>query len=357
MTYFSRFVGFWAFFLTVFFCSAAAHGQVRNVAVAVRKLNEVIFAPGETTKTMNFAFYSTSSSTSTITLDLKAPNKAVISARSLGFKNAPALDAGVAQIKSGYVQEISAAGNFTKQLTVGGNTSSGGQTGSSGYICNGYSQAIYKPYYLEQFKKLYGRSPTSDDDLCDGIFGDAWRTQGSGNGSDGSSSGGGTSSPGDASGSLYITSHVLKDACDRTSKYLVMFTLDMSNIAASERAAGFKISLDIKEAVFSGGMQASLKPVSDGKYAPNPLVLTALISTGDKHMYTRWSSGAKKILSSATTKGIVKYTPWQGLILGASLPPPLAGGKMTVFTFDTQSAYGVCFSATRTRQRYNGYPD
>lgn len=331
--------------LTALTITSAAISQERTVGITLNAKNDIVVAPGEATKVINLVFFSKSAQTSTLNLGITAPNKTVISAQSVGVRSSVSLEQAVASTKKArYAQELAVpGGKFTKKITIG--SSSGGSVGGS-TICNGYALAIFRSYYETQFQTIMGRASSSEEELCDFAFGDAWR-----------SGGGGDSGSGTELSSISATSHVIKDACDRSnSKYLVILKLDISKISATDRAAGFTITAEINESVYSGNKQASLKPKGDGKF-PEALVLTYLLDGRDKHQYTRWSNGATKRLTSTTTKSIVKITPWRNLILGVSLPrEQLTGGKMTVITFSGQYAYGVCFNATRTRQRYNGYP-
>jgi hypothetical protein len=332
--------------LTALTVTTAAMSQERNVGITLNAKNEVIVAPGETTKVINLVFFSKSTNTSTLNLSITGANKTIISAQSVGVRSSVSLEQALDSTKrTRYAQELAVpGGKFTKKITIGSN--SGGSVGGS-TICNGYALAIFRSYYETQFQTFMGRSSSSEEELCDFAFGDAWR-----NGT------GGGSGSGTQLSSVSATSHVLKDACDRNnSKYLVILKLDISKISAADRAAGFTIAADISESVYSGNKQASLKPKGDGKF-PEALVLTYLLDGRDKHQYTRWSNGSTKRLMSTTTKSIAKITPWRNLILGVSLPrEQLTGGKMTVITFSGQNAYGVCFNAARTRQRYNGYPE
>ena len=333
-----------------------ACAQTRNVEMTVGKTNEIIFAPNETTKIINLDFFSNLNTASALTIDIAAPNKTVVSAKTLSFGKIILLPNALAQIASASVQEMSTnGGKFKKQLTIGGSTSNGGgATGGGGAtICNGYSLAIFTAYYTSQFVAQYGRNPTSETELCDAIFGDAWHSQSSG----GSGSSGGTGSSGQPSGSLTLTSFSLKDACNKPAKTLQVFTLDLSKIDAAERAAGFTLSVTINEKAFIGNAPATLKPVSDGKYAPNPLLLTALISSNDNHWYVKYSNGSVKRQLSLNKKSLVKIAPYNGYIFGASLPgSELTGGKMSVFTVDSQQGEYHCFKAQRVRQFLNGYP-
>jgi hypothetical protein len=335
------------FFLTVLFSTlfftADASTQERNVSITLGKVNEIVFQPQETTKKINLVFFSKARETSTLNLEIKAPGKTTITANTAGFRKAMSIENALkASSKINYIQELATpGGKFTKKLTIGSSqdTSSGPAT-----MCNGYTLAEYRDYYEYTYLIENDNIPHRDDEeLCTYFFGDAWRNY----------SGGGSNS---SLSTLVAVSHVIKDACDKKSNYLVVMSLDLSKISASDRASGFTLSVQINESVYKGNKASSLKPLGDGKFK-EALVLMSLMSGFDKHMYTRWSNGSVKRMSSTTTKNLAKITPWRSFTLGVSLPrEQLRGGKMTVITFDLQSAYGVCFNARRTRQRYNGYP-
>jgi hypothetical protein len=319
--------------------------QERTVAMTLNAKNDIIITPGETTKNINLVFLSKGIKTSSLNVKIDAPNKTVVSAQSAGIPSSFSLEQALERTKKiRFPQELAVpGGKFTKNITIKVNSDStiGGAT-----FCNGYVLAIYRNYYEELFQSFMGRPSSSEEELCDVNFGDAWRNY---TGED--------ANPGVILGTVSATSHIIKDACDtHNSQYLVILKLDISKISAKDRAAGFTISTSIKESFFTGKMQSSLKPVGDGRFK-EPLVMMHLMSGQDKYLYTKWSNGSTKRLISSTTKPMAKDSPWRSFYLGISLPrEQLTGGKMTVTAFNSQTAYSVCFTATATRQRYNGFP-
>lgn len=320
--------------------------QERTVEIKLNAKNDIIVTPGETTKAINLVFFSKGIKTSTLSLNIDAPYKTVISAQSAGVSSSFSLEQALARTKkTRFPQElVIPGGKFTKKITIKANSDS---TIGGARFCNSYARAVHRNLYITQFKILMNRAPSSEEELCDFAFGDLWRDYT-----------GGDSNPGVILGSVSAISHTIKDACDtNNSQYLVMVKLDISKISPHDRAAGFTISTFIKESYFTGRMQSSLKPLGDGRFK-EPLVMMHIMSYQDKYLYSKWSKGPTKRLLSSTTKPMAKDSPWRNFVLGISLPrEQLTGGKMTVAAFNTEFAYSVCFNAIATRQRYNGFPE
>lgn len=322
------------------------HAQERNIVINATSSNQIVFEPNEKTTKINLLFFSTTKQVSTIQYSLSAPNKSVVSIKSLGVSTNATTEQALSLSKAFYPLNLAVyGGKFSKSLSVS-TTSNGSSINNTSDLltCNGYLPIEAKDYFTGSFRESFGRDPYSDTELCNWLFGSDWIL----------TNGGGTSSTG--LGYLQGVSHILKDLCDTSKKYFVQFSIDLSKISEQDRAAGFTMTLDLTETVYKAGMQASLKPMGDGKFRET-LIMMASLGYDENHLYTRWGKGSTKKLLKSTIKSIVKIAPYRSLLLGISLPrEQLTGGKMTVITFTNTSAYGVCFSATKTRQKLNGYP-
>jgi len=148
---------------------------------------------------------------------------------------------------------------------------------------------------------------------------------------------------------------IRKDSCKRSGRYLVRFTFDLTRVNYSEHGSGIELKGAASTKTYKGSTVASIKPVSDGKYAPAPLLLmSSIYPTKDRIHLVRWGKSKPRRLSKVEVEGQVGY---RGIILTRSLiAPHLTGGHGTFDITDGINGYGVCFRLARVRQRTKGYP-
>lgn len=99
---------------------------------------------------------------------------------------------------------------------------------------------------------------------------------------------------------------------------------------------------------------ASIKPVSVGKLAPAPLLLMQSLGLcGQSATRVMWNKGAPRLFP-VPIEDVISY---RNLALNrAAITSHLVGGEGVFDLEDGRTAYGVCFSLAKTRQRVNGYP-
>lgn len=146
-----------------------------------------------------------------------------------------------------------------------------------------------------------------------------------------------------------------KDSCNsRVSKYLVKVTLDFSNVDLTKFPQGIAVRFRGLENVYQGKRAASVKPVSDGKFAPAPLLLMTSVAYNEDVEIIKWTKGKPKQVASVDIEDRVYY---RGFVLSRSIASSiLTGGTASVDKVSDYQSYGACLSMTRTRQRVNGYP-
>lgn len=184
-------------------------------------------------------------------------------------------------------------------------------------------------------------------------------TPGSGGGSSGLP--GFTTPTGGADDQFYASALIegafMKDACARNATpSLLEVTVDLSRVNRSRLTNGLAINIAALERTYTGSRAASIKPVSDGKYAPRPLLIMARAAPGREAVrVVRWKQGKPRIeriydrLDSAFYRGFSLLR----------VPVELPGGFASVDVVDDDNytkAYGVCLEMVRRRQRVNGYP-
>jgi hypothetical protein len=217
----------------------------------------------------------------------------------------------------------------------------------SKYYCYGMTPADIQ-YVIQIFASTVGQKLTPDD-VC--RLYDPNYQPGS---YPGGSSGTGSGSYSGNSASIMIR----KDTCGAKSSanYFVRVDLNLAGVDPQIRANGFEIQAAVLAQGYKGSRAASLKPESDGKFAPRPLLL--LSTTGgylggnESAAVVRWSRGKVK---SVQHLRVEDYVGWQGKVLARIVAPPLNGGKAVVELSSKSAMYSVCFQMVRKRQRYNGY--
>ena len=167
--------------------------------------------------------------------------------------------------------------------------------------------------------------------------------------------------PGDGLASVEFTSILLKDSCRalRNSFYLIKLELDLSQVTRSAEQ-NITIQTKVTARKYSGGKQSTLKPVSEGRFAPAPLLLMRALSGGyygsvsEKMYLNKWRNGLpKKNLAIR----VPQYLYYRGMIFAEGLPGGyLSGGRATATLSNDTTGYSLCLSLDRRRQKFYGYP-
>lgn len=221
---------------------------------------------------------------------------------------------------------------------------------------------------LDQLKQFSGREWTKEE-FCDYIKNPTEEGSVLPAGPGGSASGGGSSSespfPTDPTDEAFLANMdnasldlggvFRKDSCNsRVSKYIVKVTLDFSGVDITKFPQGITVRFHGLENVYKGKRAASVKPVSDGRFAPAPLLLMTSVSYDEDVEIMKWTKGKPKQVATVDIEDRVYY---RGFVLSRSVASSiLSGGKASVDKVSDYQSYGACLSMTRTRQRVNGYP-
>jgi hypothetical protein len=146
-----------------------------------------------------------------------------------------------------------------------------------------------------------------------------------------------------------------KNSCDRgLNSYFVSILIDVSGIDPAITNAGYTVKIRGAASAYSGRGAGSIKPVSDGKFAPQPLLLMESIGNPELVYVTRWRGNR---LVQTRLQTIRAYAFYRGLRLSRVLiANELNNRKGSVTVYDGNDAYGACFTMSRTRQCVNDYP-
>jgi hypothetical protein len=283
-----------------------------------------------TSKNATFWYYSKGNNSSTLDLSLNAPRNSVVTVELAKGKVSPATVGSFWQKLN-----IHNGSKLVKEFTVNGSSFSPGtpDQGEPLLDCSQFSEAVISSILLT-YQSVYGSSFTLND-LC----GDSERS-------------GSTSSDSASStiASAAATTFLSKDACDKRTK---QYTVKISVKIPSSLTGVAKITLSANERFYSGAKASSIKPISDGRFAPRPLVLMSSLGGSEKIELVKWSG--KKIQSRKPLKS-AKYTAYRSFfLLSALLDNVLRGGYGTFEISNSSNQYGVCFQLKRVRQRANGY--
>jgi hypothetical protein len=186
------------------------------------------------------------------------------------------------------------------------------------------------------------------------------------NGSSGSNNGGNTETGSKNLANQYVSVVVKKDTCNTNTsgKYVVRVELDFSKAKLGKLSTKEKVVNIVGEtSTYDGNTATTIKPVSDGMYAPDPLLLMSSVGSyygGRGESVELFSFKKGKIKTIGTMKAEPRIVYYRGFVLSTYLIKNFLGSGQRV-TAEISSgdyrAYGVCIQLSRTRQTYNGYPD
>lgn len=225
--------------------------------------------------------------------------------------------------------------------------------------CGGLSDAQLKLLIesLEQFL----RRPVSQAEACGYVSGETNETPSSPSGIGGDTttfpSTPAVFEPTGDQGVLRVSGILEKDACRsvKRSKYLLVFSIDLSQV---ERTEGEPLTIEIaaQQYRYRGRKSASIKPISDGKFAPKPLVL--MQSTGYRPEQVELVKWRRNKPANYSNLPVENYLGYKGLYLARMVADGFLTGGRGTFQIKSpdNSAYGVCFELERKRQRVFGYP-
>lgn len=147
------------------------------------------------------------------------------------------------------------------------------------------------------------------------------------------------------------------DACSkRKTKYLVKVTLDLRGVNLEELADETTIGIELETQKYTGGMQSAIKPESEGRYSPRPIVMMNYMGSvcGNRIEAVRWSNGRIVSRSPLEIYSLLSYTDYvlNLALVDSVIPGP---GSATFEYTDGSRTYGVCFKLKRSRQEKNGY--
>ncbi len=156
--------------------------------------------------------------------------------------------------------------------------------------------------------------------------------------------------------STYFDTYLRRNACVATPSYLYRLVTDINAVSPSALAAGATIKITVTRNTFKGKRGSTIKPKSDGRFSPAPLVL---ISTANVYPeiieVNKWVNGG---INSTSTLKIQDYVGYRGLTLARAVGTSvLKGGGTASFDITNRQngGYSVCFELKKSRQKKNGY--
>ena len=162
-------------------------------------------------------------------------------------------------------------------------------------------------------------------------------------------------------GANAATFTLLKDVCNKKVKrYAVRLVMNLANVDPATRAAGFTVSIQFAARLYQGKRAASIKPTSEGKFAPQPLLLMQSISgygaffgSPEEITLVRFRGGKVR---SQTSIDVEDYVPYRDLFLTRSLiGKQLRGGKGVFVLSNGSASYGLCLPLARRRSYAGDY--
>ncbi len=318
---------------------------------------EVVLNPATDSaiNTVELYFYSKGNSTSPIQLSVQGPALATVqlqnsilgaglAAQAQDFIPMPLKTSGAKKTKTTFTLK---AEPIAPEPTGGGGTPTGG-TGICSFLPASQIKAL-----LDFYRLLLGRNVTKEE-ICNGTNPFDPNLDPINNTPNNNTS---EPPPATIDGALELSGLFYKDACkpDRT-RYLSKIVIDLSKVDPALRQSELALRASVRITPYKGKQAASIKPVSDGKFAPAPLLLMSSLGGffpgSEKIHQVTWKRKGFKIKELK----VYDYVFYRGLILTRTPMSGLKGGKATFALTNDYSSYSVCFALKKKRQKVNGYP-
>lgn len=144
---------------------------------------------------------------------------------------------------------------------------------------------------------------------------------------------------------------VSQNACaPKNTRYLIKI-----EVTVPERSEQITLTARATSSTFSGAKAATLKPISDGKFAPQPILLMSFLGSlcGQHLELSKWTNGKPISKNKIEPKDLIPYNG--RVLIRTPIGRFLTGGKGTFELFNGQTNYGICFELRKSRQKVNGY--
>lgn len=139
------------------------------------------------------------------------------------------------------------------------------------------------------------------------------------------------------------------------SKYLVKFEVSVPK-KAFKAQKNIDVILSVTGSEYGGVRSSSIKPISEGRHAPNPLIMMNWLGNncGNEIKVTTWNN--TRILKVSEVP-VYSHLYYGNLVLAlGEISKVLTGGEGTFEIYNGVHSYGVCFQLERKRQKAFGYP-
>ncbi|MCB0333621.1 MAG: hypothetical protein KDD55_08995, partial [Bdellovibrionales bacterium] len=144
----------------------------------------------------------------------------------------------------------------------------------------------------------------------------------------------------------------------KKAKHLIKIELDLKEVPQEVKDIGVTLKVSLSTNHHGEGKQASIKPESEGRYAPRPIILMNYLDgvCGHRIDTVKWKS--KNKVQWRKELEIYSLLAYQDMVLSLALVDSVLpdSGKATFELYDGTSAYSVCFELKQKRQTANGYP-
>ncbi len=310
-----------------------AGGNPRSASVTIDSSTDL-------SQPIYFYYVSPGNETRTVEVTLEGPNGATATVEIAKFRGS-AQQAAAAMPRKFQMQ-------MNRALRVSGPNTSYAYSPRMGSFPGGCTEAQYQ-LYLELINATPELSGVTPEQFCAGFGGEDPPPSGG--------DGGGTGQIGNEVTQIGL---LRKNACAgaRRSRYLVRMKVDLSAVDPASVQGGIQVRGAFRERNYTGSKAASIKPRSDGMFAPAPLLLMSSVysyGSGERIVFSRWKNNKPK---RAIPVRIENYVYYRGLALTRSVATSFLNGKgkATFEITNGERAYSVCFDMRRARQSRNGYP-
>ncbi len=139
------------------------------------------------------------------------------------------------------------------------------------------------------------------------------------------------------------------------SKYLVKFEVSIPRKVLKSQK-NIDVIFSVTGSEYGGVKSSSIKPISEGRHAPNPLIMMNWLGNncGNEIKVTTWN---KTRILKVSEVPVYSHLYYGNLVLAlGEISKVLIGGEGTFEIYNGVHSYGVCFQLERKRQKAFGYP-
>lgn len=144
----------------------------------------------------------------------------------------------------------------------------------------------------------------------------------------------------------------------KKAKHVIKIELSFKDVPEEVKAEGATLRVSLGTNHHGEGQESSIKPESEGRYAPRPIILMNYLDSVCGHRIDTVKWKKKNKVQWRKDLEVYSLLAYQDMVLSLALVDSVLpdSGKATFELYNGTSAYSVCFELKQKRQTANGYP-